>query len=133
MPILLGVVSCFVLSGFAALLYHEYMHVLVHFLANRLAPVWLNEGLAEMAGRRFYVPEIRPEQNVDATSRLDWRVLTGSFASLDPSKIPLAYAQSHSLTAFMVENYGWFKMTELLKLLGTRVDWQEAINITYED
>ncbi len=116
-----------------ALLYHEYMHVLVHFLAKRQAPVWLNEGLAEVAGRRIYSPTEKHFDQTDSGSLFDWQTLSRPFASLESSRVALAYEQSYSITMFMVENYGWYKMTELLKYLGKGNDWPDAIAVVYED
>ncbi len=117
-----------------AVLYHEYMHVIVHFMANRYAPVWLNEGLAELSGRRMYSSSsLSFMQAVQEKRTLDWESLSHSFITLESEKVPLAYEQSYSLVAFMVERYGWHKMTELLKKIGKKVDWKDAIEFVYQD
>ena len=65
---------------FSAILYHEYMHVLVHFMAGRNVPVWLNEGLAELAGRQI---DSTPLTDLTAASEsgrlLKWRDLEKPF------------------------------------------------------
>ncbi len=65
---------------FSAILYHEYMHVIVHFMAGRNVPVWLNEGLAELAGRRI---DSTPLTDLTAASEagrlLEWRDLVKPF------------------------------------------------------
>ena len=119
---------------FAALLYHEYMHVLVHFLANRNTPVWLNEGLAEMAGRRFFTPDFDAmHTNEGGAGLIEWQRLAEPFTSLEPSQVPIAYQQSYSLVRFMVDRYGWFKMAELLRRLGNNRDWQAVVAEVYQD
>ncbi len=118
---------------FVALLYHEYMHVLVHFLANRQAPVWLNEGLAEIAGRRFYTPPLQHKAQLSVDTLLDWQTLSKPFAVLDTSGAALAYEQSYSLAQHMVENYGWYKMAELLESVGKNSNWQDSVAVVYED
>lgn len=119
---------------FAALLYHEYMHVMVHFLANRHAPVWLNEGLAEVAERRIKTKSMAALQKaVKGQQLLDWATLSGPFASLDSSLVPLAYEQSYALVDFMVESFGWHKMTDLLARIGKAQDWQTAVAQVYQD
>jgi len=118
----------------AALLYHEYMHVIVHFMAKRHAPVWLNEGLAELAGRRlFFPPLIAFPGAVESGQLLDWQRLEQPFALLDKMDAALAYEQSYALVRFLVERYGWFKVAELLERLGTQKDWRAAVEAVYRD
>ena len=118
----------------AAVLYHEYMHVLVHFMAGRRSPVWLNEGLAEMAGRRLYSPPIHHLQlAVQRDDVLGWDTLAKPFSSLPDDKVLLAYEQSYSLVSFMVDRYGWHKIPELLESIGKRKPWQDAIADVYQD
>jgi tetratricopeptide (TPR) repeat protein len=117
-----------------ALLYHEYAHVLVHFRGNRRVPVWLNEGLAELAGRRIYSrPLLHLQAAVEADKFLDWVELSKPFAGLASGKVPLAYEQSYSLVHFMVNGYGWHKMSELLERIGKQQSWQAAIAVVYQD
>ena len=118
----------------AAILYHEYSHVLVHFLANRNVPVWLNEGLAELAGRRIYpVPLVDLKKASDESQLLPWEGLAAPFSGLPSDRVRLGYEQSYSLVHFMVDRFGWHKMTQLLELLGTRKEWQAAIAEVYRD
>ena len=118
----------------AAILYHEYSHVLVHFLANRNVPVWLNEGLAELAGRRIYpVPLVDLKKALDESQLLPWEDLAAPFSGLASDRVRLGYEQSYSLVHFMVDRFGWHKMTQLLELLGTRKEWQAAIAEVYRD
>jgi tetratricopeptide (TPR) repeat protein len=117
-----------------ALLYHEYMHVMVHFMANGRAPVWLNEGLAELAGRRRYPLPLTQLQKAAVDNQfIDWDDLAKEFTSLEESKVPLAYEQSYSLVYFLVDRFGWHKITELLESLGKKEDWLSAVNAVYLD
>ena len=117
-----------------AILYHEYMHVMVHFMAGRNVPVWLNEGLAEIAGRR-----INPTPQADLTAAavsgqlLDWQILASPFSGLADDRIALAYEQSYSLASFMVESYGWHNMRELLETLGKQLEWSVAVAEVYRE
>ncbi|MCK4509247.1 MAG: tetratricopeptide repeat protein [Desulfuromonadales bacterium] len=118
----------------AAMLYHEYSHVLVHFLTNRHVPVWLNEGLAELAGRRIYSAPLVDLPKISKDNQLiHWDDLVGPFTGLAEDKVKLGYEQSYSLVDFMVDRYGWHKMAELLELLGRRQAWQKAIAVVYQD
>jgi len=110
------------------------MHVLVHFMAGRRAPVWLNEGLAEIAGRRLYSPPAHHlKMAMQSDNPLGWDALAKPFSSLPADKVLLAYEQSYSLVSFMVDRYGWHKIPELLESIGRRKPWQDAIADVYQD
>lgn len=118
----------------AALLYHEYVHVLVHFLANRNAPVWLNEGLAEVVARRLFSPPLEYFPKAVAAGRLiSWEALARTFTALDEGQVPLAYEQSYVLVAFLVERFGWHKIAELLQRLGRGQQWPTAFDEVFSD
>jgi len=118
----------------AAVLYHEYAHVLVHFLSNRNAPVWLNEGLAEMAGRRRSSPPLQQLHTAHADNQLlGWDGLAKPFAGLPADKAQLAYEQSYSLVKYMVDTFGWYKIAELLQRLSKHLDWQAAVADVYSE
>lgn len=118
----------------AGVLYHEYTHVLVHFMAEGQAPVWLNEGLAELIGRRIS-PALTPlfSDAVASAPPLSWETLTKPFSALDAKLVPQAYQQSYSLVHFMVDRFGWHKLSELLHRLGERHSWPEAVAETYAE
>jgi len=117
-----------------ALLYHEYMHVLVHFLGNHRVPVWLNEGLAEVAERQIYSrPLLHLQLAAEKKQLLGWEVLSASFAKLGSGQVELAYEQSYSLVYFMIDRYSWHKMSELLEKIGGGQAWQDAVSAVYLD
>lgn len=118
----------------AAVLYHEYTHVLVHFMAGGQAPVWLNEGLAELAGRRIY-SEPMPDgaAETETGSPISWDTLAQPFSALNAERVPQAYQQSYSMVHFMVDRFGWHKLSELLRRLKSQQSWREAIAETYAE
>lgn len=102
------------------ILYHEYAHVLVHAIARNRVPHWLNEGLAQWA---------EEPRGTRATPLLDARLAKGepplpferyatTFARLDAPDARLAYEQSLSLTAFLIERFGEARLLEVLHQLG---------------
>lgn len=111
-----------------ALLYHEYTHVVARFLGKGRVPVWLNEGLAELVGRRHFEP---PQPKVPTRSRLDPTALDRSFAQLPADQVPLAYEQSHARVRRLVELCGWPPLSELLQRLGTGERWAAAVTDAY--
>jgi len=98
---------------------HEYTHVVVSELAKNNCPGWLNEGLAEIEGRKEYDP---PLVAIEAASLngafLQFNALEKSWSSVGTKDIMLAYQQSYSIAKFMVTNYGWHKVREILVNLG---------------
>ena len=112
-----------------ALLYHEYAHVVVRFLGQGRVPVWLNEGIAEMAGRRqFAVPHGSASP---AGQRIDKAMLERPFSELPVGLVPQAYAQSHARVQRLVELCGWPALGELLQRLGNGSSWEAAVTAAY--
>jgi len=102
-----------------AVLHHEYAHVVVRYLTAGRCPVWLNEGLAEVAGREFENPPLgRLRAALRRNELIPFSRLESSFASLSPEQAELAYQQSYSLVAYMIEQFHWYKISELLRILG---------------
>lgn len=106
------------------ILYHEYAHVLIRALARDHLPLWLNEGLAQWAAG-------------ETSAHLDQRLAKGekllpfarlekSFAGLSEAEASLAYAQSLSLTNFLVERFGETAIIEVLHRLGNGASFQVA-------
>lgn len=111
-----------------AVLYHEYSHVAVHFLTRGRCPVWLNEGLAEIAERRHHDPPLAAlAAAIQDEKPIAFASLEASFAGLSREEAKLAYEQSYSLTAYIVEQYHWYKMAELLAALGDGRSMEESV------
>jgi len=101
-------------------LHHEYTHVVVQEITRGNCPTWLNEGLAELQGRKIFNPPLSVLARAAITGNyLDFNRLEGGFSTLDSKEAALAYQQSYTLVNFMVSAYGWPKVTELLQQLGS--------------
>jgi len=112
-----------------AVLYHEYVHVVVRYLAAGRCPDWLNEGLAEMAGREHYAPSLRRlRRALEREELLSFEQLESSFSGLPRDQIELAYQQSYSLVRYMIDQFHWYKMAELLRALGAGQSLGAAID-----
>jgi hypothetical protein len=112
-----------------ALLHHEYTHVVVHFLGKGRVPTWLNEGLAEVVGRRqnpspYAIPP-------SSGHRLSAKALERPFTELPAEQVPQAYAQSHDRVQRLIGLCGWPALGELLQRLGTGEGWEEAVAAAY--
>ncbi|MBI4331198.1 MAG: hypothetical protein HY673_07955 [Chloroflexi bacterium] len=79
-------------------------------------PTWLNEGLAEYVEGEMpsYLREIL-NQAIKDGKLISVRSLGGNFPA-DSSQAYLAYAESNSLVTYLVDNYGWEKMQQLLEV-----------------
>lgn len=106
------------------ILYHEYAHVLIRALARNHVPFWLNEGLAQWAaGETTAHLEQRLAQG---EKLLPFDRLEKSFADLSGTEASLAYAQSLSLTNFLVERFGEAQIIAVLQRLGNGMNFQVA-------
>jgi hypothetical protein len=110
-----------------ALLFHEYTHVLVRYLGKGRVPVWLNEGLAEVAGRRHHVPRLTLPQG----RAVNLAALDRPFTELPDELVPLAYQQSYLRVNRLLELCGWPPLAELLQRLGRGEAWEAAIAGAY--
>jgi tetratricopeptide (TPR) repeat protein len=109
-------------------LHHEYTHVVVQELTHNRCPTWLNEGLAEVAGRKLdNQPLLALQMAVRSGGLLPFNRLEGPFTSLSNREAALAYQQSYSLVEFMVRAYGWPKINELLQQLGSGMNTATAM------
>jgi len=107
--------------------------VVVRELTKGNCPVWLNEGLAEIEGRREFDPPLTAlKQASVGNSLLPFSSLSGSFASLQGKSVDLAYQQSYSLVRYMTSTYGWHTIKEILAALGEGVSFETAAARVYQ-
>jgi len=103
-----------------SILFHEYTHVVVQELTSGNCPIWLNEGLAEMEGRREVSPPLTELANgVKQGTLLPLSAMERSFGSLQARGAALAYQQSYSMVKYLVSMYGWHKVKDILVGLGS--------------
>jgi tetratricopeptide (TPR) repeat protein len=103
-----------------AVLAHEYTHVVVRELTHGNCPTWLNEGVAEVEGRKeLDLPLMVLPKAVKNGTILPFSALEGSVTGLSGSQAHLAYEQSYSIARFMIAAYGWHKVREIMVSLGS--------------
>ena len=112
-----------------ALLHHEYVHVVVRFLGKGRAPVWLNEGIAEVVERRLY--ETPQADSAPTGAKLPEGALDRPFVGLPDDQVRLAYQQSHERVRRLVNLCGWPPVGELLQRLGAGEKWEAAVAGAY--
>lgn len=106
------------------ILYHEYAHVLIRALARNHVTLWLNEGLAQWAAGET---SAHLEQRLAKGEKLlPFARLEKSFAGLSEPEASLAYAQSLSLTNFLIERFGEAQILAVLNRLGAGANFPVA-------
>jgi len=103
----------------ARVLMHEYVHAVVHSFTLDKCPTWLNEGLA------MYL-EGRPAPQIRLLA--DLRNLEGSFRELDSVQAQIAYTLSLSAVSFLIDQYGMYKIKQILKTMKKGNSFHEAFN-----
>ncbi len=106
---------------------HEIVHLLVGQKAGNTAPRWLNEGLAQLLSGEAQGKPLLP------LSRALW---SGKLIPLDeiafvdrftPSEAELAYLESYHAADYLVREYGWDSLREILSGLAQGESWNEAL------
>lgn len=106
------------------ILAHEFTHALVHTLAPRGVPTWLNEGLAtslESGDLGWAETRVRTARAPVSLGALEY-----SFGRLTGNQAQLAYAASALAVRRMIEDAGGFAIANLLRDLGEGTDFEAA-------
>jgi len=115
-------------------LFHEYTHVVVQELTHGNCPTWLNEGLAELEGRKVFNPPLGAlGKAAKSSAYLQFSRLEKGFTDLAAREAAMAYQQSYAMVNFMVSSYGWPKVTEILVNLGNGMAISEAMQRALAD
>jgi hypothetical protein len=103
---------------------------LVRYLARGRIPFWLNEGLAEIAGRRFFTPVPPTDEEF---SILSWGTLEDPFENLGDGQVRSAYHQSYLMVTYLIEHFGRYKLNELIIAAGREADFGKAVTEVYDE
>ncbi|MEW5987680.1 MAG: peptidase MA family metallohydrolase [Chloroflexota bacterium] len=133
--ILIGVPPAIVESWGARTVRHELAHlVTAQFGRSCLGggrPTWLEEGLAVYAEGDPDPAVLADLERAIAEDNLSpVRSLNGAFPAHDQAA-GIAYSQSYSLVAFLLEQYGREKMQELLLTLAAGEGYDDALEMVY--
>lgn len=122
-----------VLSILYALLRHEWVHLLVHHLANGHCPAWLDEGLAQNLARPMFQSEkLELQKAVQTEHLLPFTLLSTPFSQLNPKCRKLAYIQSTAIVEFLIQQFGFPKICMLLHQLSNGIPIETAIEQAFE-
>ena len=111
------------------ILFHEYTHALIHDLAKGRCPAWLNEGLAEYEGRSQLQGRVdRLAEAVAQDQLIPWQELSAAIGPDQPAeRMALAYEQSYSLAAYLIDRYAFWRIRRILKALGEGQPWESVL------
>jgi len=117
------------LAAVEGIVFHEYTHAVIHELTGGNCPVWLNEGLAELASaeRAGYDPLPRVRTAAAQGRLVPWNQLDRVFRSPSAEAARLAYDQSHSAVAYLSATYGFWKVRRILEDLGAGQSTEAAV------
>jgi tetratricopeptide (TPR) repeat protein len=103
---------------------HEFTHALVHTIASRNVPTWLNEGLAAA----LEAPDLEwaQERVREAPRKMPLDMLRTSFGRLSGVQAQLAYATSALAVRQLLDEVGGLGVANLLRDLGAGVDFDAA-------
>ena len=122
-----------VLSILYALLRHEWVHLLVHYLADGRCPMWLNEGLAQSIARPMFQTERFELEHARKTKGLlPFAALSEPFSEFPVKSRKLAYIQSTAIVEFLIQEFGYPKIRELLHQLSGGSPIENAIEKVFE-
>ncbi len=115
-------------ADFKRILWHEYTHALIHDLAGNNCPTWLHEGLAQYEEAKVAGGNRRSLQTaLEEGALLGLSELNGAFAfNQPPEKVNLAYAQAYSLTEYLINKYGFWRINPLLERMKKGGGWKKA-------
>ncbi len=113
---------------------HELTHVLIGqraFSCLGSLPTWLSEGLAMYGegGLETYQQDLL-NQAIAGDTLIPLRALTGGFSE-ESTRATLSYAQSYSVVAFLIRQYGRARMDSLLSRLSEGSTVDEALQAVY--
>ena len=121
-----------------AVVRHEWTHLLVDLLAKGRCPNWLDEGLAQFIARPLMNSEkLRLQQAGRDRHLLPPDLLQKPFQDLPEKQRRLAYLQSYATTKYLIQQFSFAALREILERLGsgksTDTAFQEVFMKTEEE
>ena len=121
-----------------AVVRHEWAHLLIDLLAKGRCPNWLDEGLAQFVARPLMNSEkTRLQQASRDKHLLPLHLLQKPFRNLSEKQRRLAYLQSYAITRYLIQQFGFAALRDILTRLGdkklTDTAFQEMFGKTEEE
>ncbi len=129
-------------------LFHEYIHSVIHRMTEQSdlrtgasvnVPTWLHEGIAQYFEPSDKTHEVNARLKAWVKQQgvvIDLSQLHGSFMGLNNVHAMVAYDESLSAVSFLINEFGTWRLKQLLEELPRRRSFDEAIQnvifISYE-
>lgn len=112
---------------------HEYVHVVVRYIAGENVPWWLNEGLAEMLSAPFTANQVELLRNAFSSGRLFHlsQLESSQLEKLGADRLRIAYLQARATVELLWEGSGQRRMYDLLNRLATGEKPRDALLNAY--
>ena len=111
-----------------AILWHEYTHSLIKDETNNNCPRWLHEGLAQHEQAKVIPVDVSPLDGAIRQGKLIPLSQLDRAFGFDQSggAARLAYAEAYSLTEYLLEKYGFWKINVILQELKKGRGWRDV-------
>jgi hypothetical protein len=112
---------------------HEYVHVVVRYIAGENVPWWLNEGLAEMLSAPFTTAQVELLRSAFAGGRLFHltQLESSQLEKLGADQLRIAYLQARATVEVLWEGSGQRRMYDLLNRLAAGEKPRDALLNAY--
>lgn len=106
---------------------HELIHLLVGEKAGLRVPRWLNEGLAQLLSGQMQGKPLLPLSRALWAGRLIPLNAIERVDRFTQADAEIAYLESYQATQYLVDQYGWETLRNLLVDLSQGKVWDEAL------
>jgi hypothetical protein len=122
----------------ARTLRHEYAHAAIVTLSRGKAPVWLNEGLAQVAEETDEPGRAgRLKMALGGDGLVPLSALESGFTKLDREDASLAYAEAYFAADYLLRKKGAYNVRRLLETMATAPSlddaFRQALSLPYAD
>lgn len=116
---------------------HELTHILIHkIVGDNYLPRWFEEGLCQVLSGETRHGSLGRLGRAAVSDRLMGLPRVDDVLGFSGPDADLAYAESRSAVAWLVERYGWETIVSLLRSVGKGTDFEDAfpaiIGVEYE-
>lgn len=111
---------------------HELTHAILHRIAGNNVPAWLHEGIAQYKDG-VDDSEVRNTLKYAVTNNLLIRIthLKAGFVNLDNSQVKIAYAESLNFIEYLIDNYGFYTILDILNNFSNYSSLDELFTSVY--
>ena len=112
---------------------HELTHAILHRIAGNKVPAWLHEGIAQYKdGVNDSDVKKALKEAVLNNRMIPISELQAGFGNIkDTAQVKVAYAESLSFIEYLINNYGFYTILDILNKLSNHTSLEELFNYVY--